>query len=162
MELYELDLKQVLEIKLFRLNKPRFNSLNNSLTGLYNSNEDLNMINSLSSKNQLQNKLNEFNLNDEYTPSPENFFVIEPTFGKVLYGETFEGILILNNTCDYAVSILDIKIRVFNEIIEQYEMIYKKVDTVIYHYPNSKLIIEPNKFYSHKVKFPTDIVCKYR
>ncbi len=81
MELFELDLKQLLEVKLLRLNKPKYNSISNSLSGNYNSIEDLAAINLLDSASQLENKIKEFNLLDEYSPSPENMFVNTVSFG---------------------------------------------------------------------------------
>ena len=81
MELFVLDLKQLLEVKLLRLNKPKFNSISTSISGNYNSIDDLKAINSLSNENQLENKIKEFNLLDEYSPSPENMLVNNPSFG---------------------------------------------------------------------------------
>jgi len=81
MELFVLDLKQLLEVKLLRLNKPKFNSLTNSITGNYNSIEDLSTINTLPREIQLENKLKEFNILDENCPSTENMFVNNPSFG---------------------------------------------------------------------------------
>ena len=56
MELFVLDLKQLLEVKLLRLNKPKFNSLTNSITGNYNSLDDLSTINTLPREFQLSQR----------------------------------------------------------------------------------------------------------
>ncbi len=81
MELHELDLKQYLDVKLLRLNKPNFNYLNESLSGNYNSNEVLKSLNELQPNEQLDNKLKEFNISDEYSPSSESMIALNPTFG---------------------------------------------------------------------------------
>ena len=82
MELYELDLKQILEVKLLRLNKPKFSNLS-SLSGNYNSLEDLSTISNLPQDKFLENKIKEFCITDEYSPSPENMLTFNQSFGYI-------------------------------------------------------------------------------
>lgn len=81
MELFELDLKQLLEVKLLRLNKPKFNSQSQSINGIYSSLNDLNSLSLLPHGKKLENKLKEFNLCDENSPNSENMLVNNPSFG---------------------------------------------------------------------------------
>ena len=80
---------------------------------------------------------------------------------KVIFGETLDVILILNNTVDTEIRIKELKIKISNATLEHYESFYKKVDQLIFSNTNV-IIIEPNKFYSQKIRFPAEIVCRYK
>lgn len=82
MKLYELELKQLLDIKFLRSNKPKFNNnFNKMLSGAFNSYENLQEINSLPSNNKFENKIDNFGFYEENSPSPENLLLNNSQFG---------------------------------------------------------------------------------
>jgi hypothetical protein len=162
MELYELDLKQFIEVKLLRLNKPKFSNSNLPLNGTYNNPFDLDQIDTDVEGNEIkfESKFKDFNLNDSNSVGVDNMFQFSTSFGKVILYETLELLLIINNTSDKEIKIRDIKFRVTNEQLDNYESMYKKVEYSLIN-SNSVIVINPKSFYNQKIKFSVEIMCKY-
>lgn len=164
MELYELELKQLVEVKLLRLNKPKFSNNLLPLNGSYNSIEHLNKITSSdfenSSETRFESVLKEFNINESNSVSVDNMFQLQSGFGKVLFCETLEALIIINNTSDKEIKIKDLKIRVTNEVLENYESMFKKSEYTLIN-SNSLIVIPANHFYNQKIKLNADVMCKY-
>lgn len=162
MELYELELKQLVEVKLLRLNKPKIMPNNLiPLNGVYNSLTDLNQLDNLSHKQQnFENKFKEFGMIDENSVGVDNMFSIYTSFGKVLYCEQLEALLIVNNLSDKEIKLKDFKIKISNEVLENYENMFRKTDYFILNTSNI-ITIPPNHFYNHRIKIYADIMCKY-
>jgi hypothetical protein len=160
MELFELNLSQFLEVKLLRLNKPKFNNQHLPLTGSYNSVHDLQQINDVSQGSIIENQFREFNLNDFSNVSVDNMFSIFSSFGKVLFCETLEALLVINNTSDKEVILREFKVRVSNEVLEGYESMFRKSEFVLINLQNP-ISISSNRYFIHKIKLNADIMCKY-
>jgi hypothetical protein len=165
MELYELSLNQYVEVKLLRLNKPKFNSQILPFTGSYNSLEDLQALenedNFLNSNvSPYENKFQEFNLHEYSSVGIDNMFQISNSFGKVLFCESLEALLIINNISDKEIKIKDFKVKVSNEVLEGYDSMYRKTE---YNLINSQNIIAipAHQFYNQKIRLNADIMCKY-
>lgn len=159
MELYELKLKQFVEVKLMRINKPVFSSSSLPLFGSYNNILNLEQLENDSSS-MLSNKFKDFSLNDSSSVSIDNMFQISNTFGKVLFCENLEALLIISNTSDKSIKIKDLKVKVFNEELEGFESLFKKCEFPLITSSNS-VQINAHSFYNHKVKLTADIMCKY-
>jgi hypothetical protein len=163
MELYELDLKQLIEVKLHRLNKPKFSSNLLPISGSYNNIDDLHKIEDVdifSQEIKYENLFKEYNLNDENSVSIDNMFNFNTTFGKVIFCETMEALLIINNISDKEIKIKDLKVKVSNEVLENYESMYKRCEFSLIN-SNNTIAIPANHFYNQKVKINADIMCKY-
>lgn len=162
MDLYALELKQLVEVKLLRLNKPKIPGIILPLSGSYNSIENLNDIEYADGdiNNRPANKFKDYNLNDDSSVSIDNMFQISSSFGKVLFCENLEALLIINNTSDKEIKIRDLKIKVSNEVLENYEAMFKKAEFILIN-TNSVITIGPNHFYNHRIKLVADTMCKY-
>ncbi len=205
MELYELNLSQLIEVKLLRLNKPKFNLNILPLNGVFNSIENLrkidintqleiegisdkieeknfdsdnleenldekeknkdttvanDKIHSIITEGSFENKFKEFYLTDPSSVSIDNMFQLSSNFGKVLFCETLEALLIINNHSDREIKIKEFKIKISNEILEGFESMYRKTE---YNILNSQTVITvpANQFYNHKLKINADVMCKY-
>jgi hypothetical protein len=94
MELYELTLNNLIEVKLLRLNKPKFNNQVLPLTGSYNSIDSLLKLEDeaymLSGEQTFENKFQEYNLNEGSSVGIDNMLQMIPSFGKVLFCESLE------------------------------------------------------------------------
>ena len=80
MDLYELQLKHLLDVKLMRITKPKFSLHSLPMSGSYNSVEALLDL-ERNSEFKLENKIKEFNINEENSVSTDNMFVINNLFG---------------------------------------------------------------------------------
>jgi hypothetical protein len=161
MELYELELKSLVEVKLLRLNKPKFSTSMIPLSGSYNSLEDLKEIENIpSSEQRFENKVREFYIPDESSIPIDNMFQLSSSFGKVLYAESLEALLIINNQSDKEIKIKDLKIKVSNEVLESYESMFKKTEYNLVNTSNV-ITIQGNHFYNQKIRVNADIMCKY-
>lgn len=158
MEYYELELKQQIDIKLIRLNKPKFNNSSTPYYGEYLPNHhliDSNNDNTLLSNDLL---LKNFNLT-EILPN-NNLMTINNTFGKVLFGEKLEAcILIINMSNIDDMKIKEVVVKVSNDPLKHYTNVYKKCDFVIFE--ENDFIIPCGKFYSTKINFNADNISKY-
>lgn len=158
MDFCELDLKQLIDVKLIRLNKPKFNFLNTPFYGEYT--EDFFSIDSNSDNNLLSNELllKNFNLTEIIPIS--NMMMINTSFGKILFGESLEACIFainLSKTDDMRVK--EIKVTVTNEELQNYSSVYKKCEFVIFEANN--IVIPCGKFYSSKINFIADNISKY-
>jgi hypothetical protein len=164
MEMFELNLNQLIDVKLLRLAKPKFNNILLPLNGAYNSLSDLQTLDNenllTSSKQPFENKLREFNLNDTSSVSTDNMFQISSSFGKVLYCETLEALLVFNNQSDREIKIKNIQIKVSNEQLENYESMFRKTEYFLAN-SNNIITIPGNQFYNHKIKINAEVMCKY-
>jgi hypothetical protein len=163
MELYELDLKQLIEVKLHRLNKPKFSTNQFPINGSYNNIEDLQKLEDVdifSQELKYENKFKEYNLHEENSVSIDNMFNFNTSFGKVIFCETMEALLIINNTSDKEIKIKDLKVKVSNEVLENYESMFKRCEYSLIN-TNNTIVIPANHFYNQKVKINADIMCKY-
>ena len=166
MELYELNLNQYLEVKLLRLNKPKFNSIVLPNSGSYNSIEDLKAITPESSMLNNPNTpcfektFQELSLNEYSSVGIDNMFFLSSSFGKVLFCENLEALLIINNTSDKEVKIKDFKVRISNEVLEGYDSMFRKTEYTIINLQNS-IIIPGNSYFNQKIRINADIMCKY-
>lgn len=167
MELYELTLNQLIEVKLLRLNKPKFNNQILPISGSYNSIENMKKLedetsdeNILLNNQPFENKFQEFNLNEPSSVSIDNMFQINPSFGKVLFCEYLEGLLIINNLSDKEVKIREIKVKVSNEVLEGYESMFRKTEYNLISSQNL-ITIPANQFHNQKIRLNADIMCKY-
>jgi hypothetical protein len=166
MELYELNLSQYLEVKLLRLNKLKFNSTLLPFTGAYNSLEDLKSISPeismLTDPNTscFEKTFQEFSLNENSSVGIDNMFTLSSSFGKVLFCENLEALLIINNTSDKEVKIKDFKVRISNEVLEGYDSMFRKTEYTLINSQNS-IIIPGNSFFNQKLRINADIMCKY-
>lgn len=158
MDFCELDLKQLIDVKLIRLNKPKFNFLNTPFYGEYT--EDFFSIDSNSDNSLLSNELllKNFNLTEIIPIS--NMMMINTSFGKILFGESLEACIFainLSKTDDMRVK--EIKVTVTNEELQNYSSVYKKCEFVIFEANN--IVIPCGKFYSSKINFIADNISKY-
>jgi hypothetical protein len=163
MELYELDLKQLIEVKLHRLNKPKFSSNILPINGSYNNIDDLHKLDDVdifSQEPKFENKFKEYNLHDENSVSIDNMLNFNPSFGKVIYCETLEALLIINNISDREIKIKDLKVKLSNEVLDSYESMFKRCEFSLIN-TNNTIIIPANHFYNQKIKINADIMCKY-
>lgn len=80
MDLYELQLKHLLDVKLMRINKPKYSLHSLPVSGSYNSLEALKDLDQYT-EFMLEKKLSEFNINEDNSVSPDNMFVINNVFG---------------------------------------------------------------------------------
>jgi hypothetical protein len=164
MELYELDLKHYIEVKLLRLNKPKFASTQLPLNGTYNNIKDLEHIytdnDETTDDHTFEQKFKEFNLSDSSNVGIDNMFQFSTSFGKVILYETLELLLIINNTSDKELRIRDIKFRVTNEQLDNYESMYKKLEYSLVN-SNSLIVIGPKSFHNQKIKLNVEVMCKY-
>jgi len=163
MELYELNLNQYIEVKLLRLNKPKFNSTLLPLSGTYNSIENLKQLEEIpfDSKDPVfENKFREFGINDYTSVGIDNMMQLSSSFGKVLFCENLEALLIINNTSDKEIKIRDFKVKISNEILDGYDSMFRRIE---YNLINSQNVISipGNQFYNQKIKLNADVMCKY-
>jgi peptidyl-tRNA hydrolase len=79
---------------------------------------------------------------------------------KKLKTQTLKLLLIINNTFDKKIKIRDIKFRVTNEQLKNYQSMYKKVEYSLIN-SNSVIVINPKSFYNQRIKFSVEIICKY-
>ena len=157
MELYELELKQLLEIKLLRLNKPKFQNTTSPFFGMYNSIDSLAEINT---NTTFENKFSELLIPDENSINVENMFTISNYFGRVLYCESLEALLILNNLSQEEIKIKEIKVKITNEVLQNSEFLYKKSEFTLINIGTPFTILAKG-FNTQKIKFTADIMCKY-
>ena len=163
MELYELNLNQYLEVKLLRLNKPKFNTNLLPYSGSYNSIEDLKSISPDISSGLdpcFEKTFQEYSLNEYSSVAIDNMFTLSSSFGKVLFCENLEALLIINNTSDKEVKIRDFKVRVSNEVLEGYDSMFRKTEYTLISSQNT-INIPGNSFYNQKIRINADIMCKY-
>lgn len=158
MDYFELELKHQIDVKLIRLNKPKFNYSNIPLFGEYI--PDYHKIDSNSDDNLLSNEqlLKNFNLTEILPIS--NLMMINNSFGKILFGETLEAcLLIINMSKTDDIKVRDVKVVVTNEPLPNFTSVFKKCEFVIFE--ASDLIIPPEKYFTSKINFNADIICKY-
>ena len=154
----DLELKNQIEFKLIRLNKPKFNYGNTPLFGDYvneqqkfNSNSDDTML----SQDAL---LKNYNITEILTIS--NLMMISNTFGKILYGETLEAmIIIINLSKTDDIHIRELKIILSNEPLPNYTSFYKSYNETIFHAQN--LVVPCGEYYTNKISINPDNICKY-
>jgi hypothetical protein len=87
-------------------------------------------------------------------------FQMPSSFGKVLFCESLEGLLIINNLSDREVKIREIKVKVTNEVLEGFESMYRKTEYNLISSQNL-ISIPGNQFYNIKIRINADIMCKY-
>ena len=136
----ELKLYQDIDINFTRLLKPKFNSLDLPLSGLYN---DLN--NNEYPNFPLKNKFNNFTSPFGGGIGLENLFLLKNYFGKLITEETLEGLIILtnNSTRDIIIKNLEITLNFDTQ---------KKTLTIPLPDNDNTLSLSQNKSYSIKIK----------
>ena len=158
MEYHDLVLPHIIDVKLVRLNKPKFNYTGTPIFGeylenYYNLDSSSNM--SIQSTEVL---LKQYNLT-EILPS-SNMMLLSNTFGKILLGEILDAeIFIINFSKTDDVKIREVKITITNSAVENFVSQYKKCEFVLFE--ASDIFIPAGKFFSSKISFNTDIICKY-
>ncbi len=80
MDLYELQLKHLLDVKLMRIAKPKYSLLSLPLSGSYNSLDAAKNLDQ-NTENKLEKKLSEFHINEDNSVSIDNMFLINNVFG---------------------------------------------------------------------------------
>ena len=80
MDLYELQLKQLLDVKLMRITKPKYSLLSLPISGSYNSLSTLHELEH-TNESKLEKKLSEFCINEDNSVSTDNMFLINNVFG---------------------------------------------------------------------------------
>lgn len=158
MEYKELELKNQVDFKLIRLNKPKFNYTGTPLFGEYISNYlniDSNSDDSILSKEHL---LKSYNLT-EVLPS-SNVMMISSNFGKILFGEVLDAcVFIINTSQTDDIKIREIKVVVTNDALPNYSSVFKKCEFCIFE--ATDLFIPCGQFYANKVSFTADNICRY-
>jgi len=81
-------------------------------------------------------------------------------FGKILFCETLEAILYVNNISDKEIRIKDIKFKISNEVLDEYESMFKKFEFYLIN-SNTPFIIPPGYFMHKRIKILADTMCKY-
>jgi hypothetical protein len=158
MDFCELDLKQLIEVKLIRLNKPKFNLSNTPYFGEYI--EDFFTMDSNSDISLLSNELLLKNFNLSEIVPIGNMMMINSSFGKVLFGESLEAcIFVLNLSKTDDMRIKEIKVVVTNDELPNYSSVYKKCEFVVFEVNN--IVIPCGKFYSSKISFIADNISRY-
>lgn len=151
MELYELDLKHLIEVRLMRLNKPKFQTTNSPLYSEYHPNLP-------NSPDRIHDKLSVFDTPENFPIS--NMLTLTSSFGRVLYCEDLDALLIVNNLSRREeIRIKDITVKISNEALPNYTTMFKKYENVLFHGYN--LHISADKFFTHKLSLCADVMCKY-
>jgi hypothetical protein len=145
----EFKILQDIEIKFTRLTKPLMNNLDLPLSGLYND------INNKEYQNfPLKNKFKNFGISTPEYLGVENIFQLNSSFGKLLEGETIEGLVILTNNSDRDITInnLEIVLNLEEEGKSINNENMKKTIPILFPGPDNSLLLEPKNSYSIKVQ----------
>lgn len=154
MEYYELQLKNLIEAKLVRLNRPKFNTSSIPLSGEYLPE---------GTSDQLENELSDsalrsFQYSEVFTSS--NYMQIANNFGKILFGDTLEALMIIVNLSKFDdMRIKEFKVIVTNEELTNYTNNFKRSEFIVFEASN--LYIPAGKYFSQKITFNADIMSKY-
>jgi hypothetical protein len=87
--------------------------------------------------------------------------LINQSFGRIIYGETVDVMLIINNTVNCDIKIKDLTIKVTNEVQENYESIFKSYESILWSNNSQPIEIEPYKFFTKRLSITADVICKY-
>lgn len=150
-----LELPNLVEVKCLRVNKPRYNYDSLPLSGIYNdihNEEDPNVF-------PLENKIKNFDLAEKENIGIENMLTIFPKFGKVLFYEYLEAILIFINTSDKELKLKNLKIALTNEQNSK-EKNQKTINFPIFDDKNI-ISIQGKQYFSIKFKVLIDTFSKY-
>ena len=145
----EFKILQDIEIKFTRLTKPLMNNLDLPLSGLYND------INNKEYQNfPLKNKFKNFGVSYPDYIGANNIFQLNSSFGKLLEGETIEGLVILTNNSDRDITInnLEIVLNLEEEGKSINNENMKKTIPILFPGPDNSLLLEPKNSYSIKVQ----------
>ena len=148
MLLQELKLTKDIEIKFYRLTTPLFNTTNLPLSGLYQSQLEINNFN-------FQKKISKTGVG-----GVENFFTFGTSFGKVFLYEKLEGLIIFSNISDNFLTIKDLDINIIIEPIKDTKNKKEKKLTDVILPPNG-VQIRPKMAFSVKMAIFLDVVGKY-
>jgi len=95
--------------------------------------------------------------------TPQNFERIQnytSGFGKILFCETLEAVIYINNLSDKEILIKDIKFKVSNEVLDDYESMFKKSEFYLIN-TNTTFKIPAGHFMHKRIKILADTMCKY-
>ena len=148
MLLQELKLTKDIEIKFYRLTTPLFNTTNLPLSGLYQSQLEINTF-------HFQKKISKTGVG-----GVENFFTFGTSFGKVFLYEKLEGLIIFSNISDNFLTIKDLDINIIIEPIKDTKNKKEKKLTDVILPPNG-VQIRPKMAFSVKMAIFLDVVGKY-
>jgi len=99
-------------------------------------------------------------LEENNSQNLENIQLYTSGFGRILFCETLEAIILINNISDKEIRIKDIKFKVSNEILEDYEAMFKKFEFFLINM-SGPFVIPPGYFMHKKIKILADTLCKY-
>lgn len=157
MEYIELNLPHRIEIRFLRLNKPNFTT-STPFFGEYIDNHhliDTNNDMSLPSKDVL---IKSFNLTEIFPNS--NALIVNKVFGKIFFMENLEAIMFISNLSNSEeIKIKLFKVSVENEQLGNNSSNFKNYSFVLYE--QQDIIIKPGGYHFAKIKFCTDMICKY-
>ena len=149
MLIQELKLTKDIEIKFYRLAPPSFTTSNLPLSGLYQSQLEINNFN-------FQKKIS----NTGWLGGVDNYFTFGASFGKVFLNEKLEGLIIFSNISDNFITIKDLDINIIIEPLKDTKNKKEKKLTDVKLPPNG-VQIRPKMAFSVKMAIFLDFVGKY-
>lgn len=150
-----LEFPTLIEVKCLRIQRPKQNYQTLPLSGIYN---DISSVEDTAYP--LENKFKNFDICEKECIGIENMFGIYPKFGKVLFMEHLEAILIFINKSDKELRLKDLKIGFTNQSQNQKDVLSKVVNLSIFDAKNI-ISIPGNQYFSIKFKVLIDTVAKY-
>ena len=143
------------------MNKPKFNITYLPLSGEYSNTNIINGEIEISNFEQpsVEKLLKSYNTTEPFSNS--NMMQITNNFGKILFGETLDAlVLIINLSKVDDMRIKEFRVVVTNKALQGQTLIFQKTEFLLFEAIN--INVPAGKFFSQKVTFKADIMCKHQ